>query len=127
MKFLKPGKVVVVLSGKYAGRKAVVVKLFEQGTKTRPYGHCIVAGIDRYPLKVTRGMSQETIKKRTSVKPFLKVMNFTHLMPTRYVLDVPMPEISLESPEEGLKTIRSRFEDRYRSGQNMWFFSKLRF
>ncbi|KAL0244373.1 hypothetical protein GEMRC1_008457 [Eukaryota sp. GEM-RC1] len=124
---LTPGKVVIVLSGKYAGRKAVIVKVHERGTKTRPYGHCIIAGIDRYPLKVTRSMSQEAIKKRTTVKPFIKVINLTHLLPTRYKLELAMPDISLEAPEEDLKSIKKSFEDRYRSGQNMWFFTKLRF
>lgn len=31
-KFMKPGKVVMVLAGRYAGRKAVIVKVSVQGT-----------------------------------------------------------------------------------------------
>ena len=34
--------------------KAIVVKTFDDGSKARPFGHCMVAGIDRAPLKVTR-------------------------------------------------------------------------
>jgi len=33
VKFIKPGKVVVVLNGRYAGHKAVVVKNFDDGQK----------------------------------------------------------------------------------------------
>lgn len=51
-KFLKPGKVVILLAGRYAGRKAVIVRTSDEGTGSRRYGHAVVAGIDRYPLKV---------------------------------------------------------------------------
>jgi ribosomal protein L14E/L6E/L27E len=34
--------------------QAVVVKAFDDGSKVRSFGHCLVAGIDRAPLKVTR-------------------------------------------------------------------------
>ena len=50
---IKPGKVVIVLAGRYAGRKAVVVKAFDEGTNEHKFPHALVAGIERYPLKVT--------------------------------------------------------------------------
>jgi len=44
----------------------------------RPYPHAIVAGVDRYPRKVTRGMGKKRIEKRSKVKPFIKVsLRFT--------------------------------------------------
>ena len=46
-KFLKPGKVVLVLNGRFAGRKAVIVKNYDEGGADKPYGHALVAGIDR--------------------------------------------------------------------------------
>lgn len=49
---IKSGKVVVLLAGRYAGRKAVVVKPFDEGSENRKFGHAIVAGIDRYPRRV---------------------------------------------------------------------------
>lgn len=64
-----------------------------------------------------------------------QLVNYNHLMPTRY----SVPEVSLES-KYGVKDlkdpikrkkarfqIRMRFEDRYKSGKNKWFFQKLRF
>jgi len=57
VKFLKPNKVVVLLQGRYAGRKAVIVKNFDDGTKERPYGHAIVCGIAKYPRKVWASVS----------------------------------------------------------------------
>ena len=53
VKFLKTNKVVVLLQGRFAGRKAVIVKNFDDGTNSRPYGHALVAGIDKYPRKVS--------------------------------------------------------------------------
>ena len=38
---MKSGKVAVVLRGRYAGRKAVVIKTFEEGTGKRKFGHAI--------------------------------------------------------------------------------------
>lgn len=46
-KIMKPGRVVIVLGGRYAGRKAVVVKSYDEGSNERPYGHALVAGIDK--------------------------------------------------------------------------------
>merc|ERR1712010_260185 len=44
VKFLKDGKIVVCLQGRYAGKKAVILKTNDDGGKERPYGHCVVAG-----------------------------------------------------------------------------------
>jgi len=83
-KLIKAGRVVVVLSGRYAGRKAVVVKTFDEGTGDRKFGHAIVAGIDGYPKKVTKSMSAKKIKARSQIKPFVRFVNYNHMLPTRY-------------------------------------------
>lgn len=67
-KFLKAGKVVLLLNGRQAGKKAVIVKSFDEGTPDRPYGHALVAGIMKYPLKITKGMSEKKIAKRSRVR-----------------------------------------------------------
>merc|ERR1719284_1463880 len=85
---MKPGKVVIVLAGRYAGRKAIIVKQQDDGTQDRGYGHALVAGIDRYPRKVTKNMGKKKMTKRSKIKPFVKVVNYNHLMPTRYSVDV---------------------------------------
>ena len=41
---LKDGKIVVLLQGRYAGKKAVILKTDDEGGKERSYGHCVVAG-----------------------------------------------------------------------------------
>ena len=67
-KFLKAGKVVLLLNGRQAGKKAVIVKSFDEGTPDRPYGHALVAGIMKYPLKITKSMSEKKIAKRSRVR-----------------------------------------------------------
>ena len=52
VKFLKPGKVVILLTGRYAGKKAVIIKNNDDGTSGRPYGHAIVCGLAKEPRKV---------------------------------------------------------------------------
>ena len=48
----QPGKVVIVLTGRYAGKKAVIVKNHDEGTTSRPYGHALVVGLSKEPRKV---------------------------------------------------------------------------
>ena len=66
------------MAGRQAGKKVVVIKQLDEGTKERPYPHAIVAGIERYPLKVTKRMGSKKVAKRSKVKPFIKVRNALH-------------------------------------------------
>ncbi|CAH1395462.1 unnamed protein product [Nezara viridula] len=134
-KIMKSGKVVLVLSGRYAGRKAIVLKTCDEGTQEKAYGHAIIAGIDRYPRKVHKRMSKTKIHKRSKIKPFLKVMNYNHLMPTRYTVSEIAPDQKvvtkdLKDPMKKKKIrfqVRVKFEERYKQGKSKWFFEKLRF
>ncbi|RLN88097.1 hypothetical protein BBJ28_00014106 [Nothophytophthora sp. Chile5] len=131
---VKNGKVVVLLNGRFAGRKAIVVKTYDEGRADRKFGHAIgtkraltlsrtvsaVAGIDRYPRKVTRAMGKNKLKKKSKVKPFVKYVNYNHIMPTRYVADIDLKKVLddevLANPEtriESRKTIKKVFEERY--------------
>ena len=57
---------------------------YDDGTSEKQYGHALVAGIDRYPRPVTKRMGKKKIKSRSKVKPFIRVLNYNHLMPTRF-------------------------------------------
>ncbi|ESR41524.1 hypothetical protein CICLE_v10013827mg [Citrus x clementina] len=80
VKFLKPNKVVILLQGRYAGRKVVIVKSFYDGTRERPNGHCLITGIKTKDKKVT-----------------------------------------------ACKETKKRLEERFKTGKNCWFFTKLGF
>lgn len=55
---VQPNKVVILLTGRYAGKKAVIVKNNDDGTSGRPYGHAIVAGLAKEPRKVCSTSSE---------------------------------------------------------------------
>jgi len=97
---MKSGKVAIVLRGRYAGRKAIIVKTFEEGQGSRKFGHALVVGIDRYPRKVTRSMSKKKIEKRSKIKPFIKCINYNHLMPTRYQVDLDVKKLTVGEADE---------------------------
>nr|QBH73528.1 60S ribosomal protein L27e [Nicoletia phytophila] len=132
-KIMKPQKVVLVLSGRYAGRKAIVLRNVDEGSSDKQYGHALVAGIDRYPRKVARKMSKKKIHRRCKIKPFVKVLNYNHLMPTRYTVDITLDKVSTKELKDPMKRKKARFqiktklEERYKTGKNKWFFQKLRF
>ena len=58
-KFIKQGKVVIVLNGRFAGRKAVVLKTYDEGHGARKFGHALIAGIDRAPRRLKRKLSDK--------------------------------------------------------------------
>ncbi|KAK9156281.1 hypothetical protein Sjap_003761 [Stephania japonica] len=142
VKFLKPNKAVILLQGRFAGRKAVIVKNFDDGTRDRPYGHCLVAGVSKYPKKVIRKDSAKKTAKKSRVKVFVRMVNYQHMMPTRYTLDVDLKDVvtldALQSKDKKVtaaKEAKARLEERFKTGKNRdfrvlmnrWFFSKLRF
>jgi large subunit ribosomal protein L27e len=132
-KFLKPGKVVIVTSGRFAGRKAVIVQNTDSKSKERHYGHALLAGVKKYPKKVVRGMSKRRIERRSRVGAFLRVYNHRHLLATRYNMDlskelrgkISVADASKKSESRNL--VRKVFQARYNAGSNRWFFQKLRF
>lgn len=134
-KFLKPGRVAIITRGRYAGKKVVIIKPHDDGSKSHPFGHALVAGIERYPLKVTKKHNAKQVAKRTKIKPFIKTVNYNHLMPTRYSLELESLKtvVSTETfkepsqREEAKKEIKKAFEERHQAGKNQWFFTKLRF
>ncbi|XP_044954943.1 60S ribosomal protein L27-3-like [Hordeum vulgare subsp. vulgare] len=99
VKFLKPGKAVILLQGRYAKKKAMIMCMFEEGTRDCPYVHCMVAGLAKYPKKVIHKDSAKKTAKKSRVKVFLKLVNFTHHMPTRYTLDVDLKEVVSGAPD----------------------------
>ncbi|XP_043431109.1 60S ribosomal protein L27-like [Prionailurus bengalensis] len=89
-KFMKPGKVVLVLVRRYSGHKMVIMKNIDDVTSDRPYNLALVAGTDHSPLKVTAAISKKKIAKRSKIKSFMKVYNYNHLVPTRYSMDITL-------------------------------------
>ncbi|KAJ7180463.1 ribosomal L27e protein family-domain-containing protein [Mycena filopes] len=104
-------------------------------------------------------MGQKKVAHRSKVKPFIKVrsspagalelgaeqaliahpppqvVNYSHLFPTRYALELEGLKGSVAADtfkeptqrEDAKKTIKKLLEDRYTAGKNRWFFTPLRF
>ena len=54
VKFYKPGKIVVVLNGRFAGRKGVIVKSNYESVKDLKYPHCMAVDLSKGPKKQTK-------------------------------------------------------------------------
>jgi ribosomal protein L14E/L6E/L27E len=131
------------LNGRYAGKKAVIVQTNDQGTNKHSYGHAIVAGIEKPPRKVTKKMSKKKIAERSKITPFIKLVNYNHLMPTRYAIDLgdsaksavnasafsssANKEENPEARKASRVAVKKAFEERYLAGKNKWFYQKLAF
>ena len=102
VKFYKPGKIVIVLNGRFAGRKGIIVKSNYESVKGRKYPHCVVVGLSHGPKKPTKKNlaklqakirkleseenSSDKIKTLKSFGIFIKTYNMSHLLATRYTL-----------------------------------------
>jgi large subunit ribosomal protein L27e len=73
-------------------------------------------------------MGKKKVAKRSKVKPFIKVVNYAHLLPTRYMLELETLKGSVNGDtfkepsqrEDAKKNIKKAFEERYAKGNNRW-------
>ena len=100
VKFYKTGKVVLVLNGRYAGHKGIIIKPNYDSVRDRKYPHCTVVGLAKAPRKPTKKniaklqarikkleASKDTNEKLNNLKSFgifIKTYNMSHLLATRY-------------------------------------------
>ena len=67
------------------------------------------------------------------MKPFIKTVNYNHIMPTRYTLELEGLKGAVSSDtfkevsqrEDAKKNVKKALEERYQSGKNRWFFTPL--
>ena len=141
---MKKGRVVILLAGRRAGKKAIVMKQIDEGKKNRKFGHALVAGIERSPKKITKRMGQKRRERKMRIKPFVKYVNYTHLLATRFLVKEDfefkniVTEEALEAPEERktmIKALKAKLEERYRNPESAgerqsaadFVFKRLRF
>jgi large subunit ribosomal protein L27e len=146
---MKAGRVVIMLAGRRAGKKAVIIKPYDEGSKKggKNFPHALVAGVEREPLKVHKRMKKDKIVKRSRVKPFVKYVNYNHLIPTRFQVggEFGSEELKKSVNETSMANAASRkavkeelkkvFTERYNNPEpesekqpNVdFFFKKLRF
>lgn len=100
----KPGKVVVVLNGRNAGKKGVIIKSNYENSKDKKFPHCLVVGLAKGPRKATKrslkklderikklesmsgkdeGKFSEQLNRLKRLGVFIKTYNMSHLLVTR--------------------------------------------
>ena len=135
VKFYKTGKVVLVLNGRYAGHKGIIMKTNYESVKDRKYPHCVVVGLARGPRKPTKrnlAKLQARIKKLESQKEendkikalksfgvFIKTYNMSHLLATRYTVKenfgITKHLENLEKIDKKVKDIKAAIESKEKS------------
>lgn len=121
----------------------MIVQTNDQGTNKHSYGHAIVAGIEKGPRKVTKRMSAKKVAARSQITPFVKLVNYRHVLPTRYSIDLGEATKSAintqafstsankeENPEArkaSKELLKKSLEEKYAAGKNKWFYQKLAF
>ena len=124
VKFYRPGKVVVVLNGRNAGSKGIIVKTNYESTKERKYPHCVVVGLSKGPKKPTKrniAKLQQRIKKLESSKDsidkinalksfgvFIKAYNMSHLLATRYTVK---EDFGMSKAYEKLENMKKKLKE----------------
>jgi len=133
-KIMKKGRVVIVLRGRQAGKKGVIVKTTDKEAGNRSFGTALIAGIEIAPRRVLHRHTKKQISYKTRVKPFIKSVNYQHLFPTRYTFDQDLSLVRGISEANDVarrkklkRRIKAIFEARHKEGKNKWFFSKLKF
>ena len=107
------------------GRKAIIVKPNDEVTYEKPFGHALIASIDRYPRIVTKRMSKKKGKQRSKIKSFLKVVNYNH-SPIRYSVNIALDKDKLNKEvlkdpmkkKKALHIVHTKFEERYKEGSS---------
>ena len=135
---VQPGRFVILLNGRHAGKKALVLNVYPEG-ENRKYPHCIVLGIEKAPKKVTKDMTQEQLVKRTQVKPFIKTVNCNHVLLTRHTLkdDDFNQKVKAEEmikamgdaaeKKAALENAAKVLRQKYLNNKLNWFFKPLQF
>ncbi len=77
-------------------------------------------------------MSAATLKKRSKVKPFVKIVNYHHLLPTRYSFDLDTKHVQdvIKKPSKrrgAVHKLKTDLVKKFKEAKHAWFFSKLRF
>lgn len=107
------------------------------------FAHALVMGIENSPKRVTRSMSKKKIDRKCRLKPFVKFVNYNHMLPTRYLVKEDMDVKNIVTDEkmaapEGRKEMKAELkkmlQDRYVSPASEekqaaadFLFKKLRF
>ena len=104
----------------------------------------VILGIKNLPKKMIQKRNGKTRERKINIKIFFKALNKSHILPTRYFVDLSSEQQKLISnvsndffEVKDQKNFQNEFKDtwkinnifidKYFSGKNKWFFKKLNF
>lgn len=134
-----PGRFAILLHGRHAGKKVIVLSVFNEPSETRKYPHAIVLGIEKAPKLLSKDMTQEQMVKRTQIKTFIKTVNYNHLLLTRHVLKEEdfWTKIKVETliksmddtaeKKTALQEVSKVLRQKYLNNKMPWLFKPLQF
>ncbi|CAL5995822.1 Ribosomal_protein L27 [Hexamita inflata] len=126
MSIFKSNTVCLILQGRHAGKKCVVVEAHDNLVT--------VVGIASFPRVIRTNMNQKQAERRSKLATFIKVYHAIHLMPTRYshkqafsaaVNSKSLKEANLK--KAALATVQTKLQEEYIQGSDSWLFKKLPF
>ncbi|RVD92250.1 60S ribosomal L27 [Tubulinosema ratisbonensis] len=118
--------IVVVLKGRFAGKKGIVVSVSEDKNRYT------VIGIEKMPKPVKEDMNEKLKQKFLKMKTFIKTYNGGHILATRFKSDIKLSGIDfakLTSAEERKKVselVKNTFDNAIKQKKSPWLFSKLK-
>lgn len=121
-----PNMIVIPTAGKFAGKKAVVIKNIDDRI-------CLIAGVQRLPKESEDYMSKVEKKKNDRFLSFVKKVNVRHLMATRYKADIGLSEVDYSqiSNINSKKEVRNKVVDIMKkaqeNGKAKFLFTELKF
>ncbi|AEA39097.1 60S ribosomal protein L27 (nucleomorph) [Cryptomonas paramecium] len=135
----KQGKIVILLSGRFAGCKAVIVSNNHQRKK---FENCVLLGISKYPSRYFKKKSKVSDAKSNKIKVFIKKVNKNHFFVTRYNVNFGeengklirkfalnyIKNKKLQAKNNGEKNfIKNLLSEQCLFDKNKWFFERLKF
>lgn len=123
----KPNMIVILTKGRFAGRKAIVLK--EIGDNM-----LLLAGINRIPTESADHLPNWQKRRNEKFVTFIKKLNVKHVLATRYKADLGLSGLDIEGTLEDVNTratvnIQANriLKDAFENKKAKWLFSTLKF
>jgi hypothetical protein len=118
------------MNGRYAGKKAIIMRTNYENSKDKKFPHCLVVGLSKTPRRVTKASLkklEERVKRietKQNANPevvserlarlkrmgvFIKTYNMSHLLATRYKVD---DEFGMENHLKSLDKLEDNIKEK---------------
>lgn len=123
----KPSMFVVLTKGKFAGRKAVIIKNIDDNT-------LLIAGINRIPKESPDYLANWEKRKNSKFLSFVKKINIKHVLATRYRADMGLGDLELDGDFTDVNCkasinnqVNSMLKLAFETKKSKWLFTPLNF